>query len=135
METFNSNQCLFCQLSEERLHDTMQNSKDLELKTAFRECSSSLEVFKIRSLGARSAMASELKYHKKCWNKINENRVPEVLYASTMSSSTELEFLKSHISMLSSYAESTTFSSPSREMLASPDPVSILKTEFYIRKL
>ena len=39
METFDSNQCLFCQrMSEERLDDTMQDSKDPELKTAFTEC-------------------------------------------------------------------------------------------------
>ena len=66
-ETFDSNQCLFCQrLSAECLHDIMQDSKDLELKTAFRECPSSLEVFKIRFLGAHDAVASKLKYHKKC---------------------------------------------------------------------
>ena len=58
METFDSNQCLFCQrISEELLHDIMQeDSKDLELKTAFKECPSSLEVFKIRSLGAHDVM-------------------------------------------------------------------------------
>ena len=40
METFYSNQCLFCQrMSEERLDDIMQDSKDLELKTTSRECS------------------------------------------------------------------------------------------------
>ena len=62
METFDSNQCLFCQrISEERLHDIMQDSKDLELKTAFRECPSLLEVFKIRWLEVHNAMASELK--------------------------------------------------------------------------
>ena len=34
-----SNQCLFCQrMLEERLHDIMQYSKDLELNTRFREC-------------------------------------------------------------------------------------------------
>ena len=31
--------------SEERLHDIIQDSKDVELKTAFRECPSPLEVF------------------------------------------------------------------------------------------
>ena len=56
----------FCQgMSEECLHDLMQDSKDLELKTAFSECPSSLEVFKIRSLGADYAMLSELKHHQK----------------------------------------------------------------------
>ena len=56
METFDSNQCLFCQcISEERSHHIIQDSKDLELKKAFRECPSSLEVFKIRSLGAEDA--------------------------------------------------------------------------------
>lgn len=56
METFDSNQCLFCQsISEERSHYIIQDSKDLELKKAFRECPSSLEVFKIRSLGAEDA--------------------------------------------------------------------------------
>ena len=58
----------------------MQDSKDLELKTTFRECPLSLEVFKIRSLGAHDAMASELKYHQKCWIKIILNRIKEVLY-------------------------------------------------------
>ena len=53
MEIFDSKQCLFCQrMSEERLRNIMQDSKDIELKTAFRECPSSLQVFKIRSLGA-----------------------------------------------------------------------------------
>ena len=63
METFDSNQCLFCQcISEELLHDIMQeDSKDLELKTGFKECPSSLEVFKIRWLEVHNAMASELK--------------------------------------------------------------------------
>ena len=64
METFDSNQCLFCQrMSEERLDDTMQDSKDPELKTAFTECWLYWKVFKIRSLEAHGAMASELKYH------------------------------------------------------------------------
>ena len=39
-----------CILPEVRLHDIMQDSKDLELKTAFRERPSLLEIFKIRSL-------------------------------------------------------------------------------------
>ena len=53
MEIFDSKQCLFCQrMSEERLRDIMHDSKDIELKTAFRECPSSLQVFKITSLGA-----------------------------------------------------------------------------------
>ena len=66
MQAFDSNQCLFCQgMSEECLHDLMQDSKDLELKTAFSECPSSLEVFKIRSLGEDYAMLSELKHHQK----------------------------------------------------------------------
>ena len=39
-----------CILPEVRLHDIMQDSKDLELKTAFRERPSSLEILKIRSL-------------------------------------------------------------------------------------
>ena len=48
MEIFDSNQCLCCQHTyEKRLHGVMQDSKDLELKTAFRGCASSLEVFKI----------------------------------------------------------------------------------------
>ena len=135
METFDSNQCLFCQrISEERLHDIIQGSKDLELKTAFRECPSSLEVFKIRLLGAHDAMVSELKYHQKCWNKIIVNRIPEVLYTSTIPSSSELETLRSHISMPSSSAESTHFSS-SHGILASSDSVSVLKTDFCIKKL
>ena len=47
METLDRKQCLLCQrISEE--HDIMQVSKNLELKTAFRKCPSSLEVFKIR---------------------------------------------------------------------------------------
>ena len=38
METFESNQCHFCErMSDELLHDIRQDSKDLELKTAFRE--------------------------------------------------------------------------------------------------
>ena len=39
-----------CILPEVRLHDIMQDSKDLELKTAFRERPSLLEILKIRSL-------------------------------------------------------------------------------------
>ena len=77
MKTFDSNQYLFCQrLSEKRLHDIMQDSKDLELKTAFREFLSSLEIFEIRSLGADDAMSSEFKYHQKCLNRIILNRIP-----------------------------------------------------------
>ena len=38
METFESNQCHFCErMSDELLHDIRQDSKDLELKIAFRE--------------------------------------------------------------------------------------------------
>ena len=134
METFDSNQCLFCRrISGEGLHNIMQDSKDIELKTAFGECPSSLEVFKIRSLGAHNAMASELTYHQKCWNKIIVNRIPEVLYTSTIPSLTELESLRSHISMSSSSAESTHFSS--HEILGSPDSVRVLKTDFCIKKL
>ena len=133
MKTFDSNQYLFCQrLSEKRLHDIMQDSKDLELKTAFRECPSSLEVFKIRYLGAHSGMASELKYHQKYWNKIIVNRIPEVLYRSTIPSSTELESLTSHILMPSSSAKSTHFSL-SHKILAFSDSVSVLKTDFCIK--
>ena len=37
-----SNRCLFClRMSEERPHDIMQDSEDLELETAFRKCPSS----------------------------------------------------------------------------------------------
>ena len=39
-----------CILPEVRLHDIMQDSKDLELKTAFTESPSLLEILKIRSL-------------------------------------------------------------------------------------
>ena len=78
-------------------------------------------------------MASELKYHQKWWNILTMNRIPEILYVSTITSSTELESLKSHISMPSSSAESTHFSSSSHEMLASPDSVSILKTDFCMK--
>ena len=36
METFDCSQCLFCQsMSEDRLHDIMQDSKNLEVKTEF----------------------------------------------------------------------------------------------------
>ena len=133
METFDSNQCLFCQyISEEHSHDIMEDSKDLELKTAFRECPSSLEVFKIRYLGAHNGMASELKHHQKYWNKIIVNCIPEVLYRSTIPSSTELESLTSHISMPSSSAKSTCFSS-SHKILAFSDSVSVLKTDFCIK--
>ena len=79
-------------------------------------------------------MAFKLKYNQKSWNKIIVNRIPEVLYTSTIPSSTELESLRSHISMLSSSAESTQFSS-SHEVLALPDSVSVLKTDFCIREL
>ena len=72
----------------------MQDSKDLELKTAFTECPSSLEAFKIRLSVANHALASELKYHQKFWNKIVMNCIPYVLYASTLLSSTEMESLK-----------------------------------------
>ena len=98
-------------MSQECLHDLMQDSKDLKVKNAFRECPSSLEVFKIRSLGAHYAMPSELKYNQKRCNKIIIYRIPEVLYASTIQSSTKPESLKSYILMPSSSAESTHFSS------------------------
>ena len=40
--------CLCCQHTyEKHLHGVMQDSKDLELKTAFRGCASSLKVFNI----------------------------------------------------------------------------------------
>ena len=102
----------------------MRDSKDLELKAAFRECPSSLEVFKITSLGAHNAMAPELKYHQKYWSKIIVNRILELLYASTITFSTEQESLRSHISMSASSAKLTSFLSPSHELLASPDSVS-----------
>ena len=135
MQTFDSNQCLFCQgMSEECLNDLMQDSKDLELKTKFSECPSSLEVFRIRSLGAHYAMPSKLKHLQKRWSKIIIYSIPEVLYASTIQSSTKLESLKSYISKPSSSAKSTHFSSLSlNEMLASPDSISTLKTNFCIK--
>ena len=102
----------------------MQYSKDVELKTAFREHVSPLEVFKIRSLEAHYAVASELKHHQKCWNEIVVNRTEEVLYASAIPSSTKLESLKSPISMPSSSAESMHFSSFS--FSSSLDSVCIL---------
>ena len=105
IQTFNSNQSFFCQrMSEERLQDIMQDAKDPELKTTFRESPLSLEVFKIRLLVSHHAMASELKYHWKCWNKIIVNCILEVKYASAIPSSTELE---SHTLMPSSSAKST----------------------------
>ena len=64
MEKSFSNRCLFClRMYEERSHDIMQSPEELELKTAFRECPSSLEVFKIRFSVAHRAMVSELKCH------------------------------------------------------------------------
>ena len=104
----------FVKVCQDRLHDIMQDSKNLEVKTEFWEFPSSLEVFKIRSLGAHDAMVSEFKCHQKCWNKIIVHRTPEI-YASTIPSSTELESLKSHLSLSGSSAESTHFSS-SHEM-------------------
>ena len=77
MEKSFNNRCLFrLRLFEERSHDIMQDSDDLDLKTAFRECPSSLEVFKIRLSVAHRAMASELKYHQKFWKKIIMSCVP-----------------------------------------------------------
>ena len=62
MEKSFSNRCLYClRMSEERSYDIMQDSEDLELKTAFRECRS---------------IASELKYHQKIWNKIIMTLIP-----------------------------------------------------------
>ena len=78
-------------------------------------------------------MTSELKYHQKCRNKIILNHIPDVLYLSTIPSATELESLKSQISIRSSSAESTPFSSPSHGMMAMPGSVSILKTDFCIK--
>ena len=80
-------------------------------------------------------MTSELKYHQKCRNKIILNHIPDVLYLSTIPSATELESLKSHISIRSSSAESTPFSLPSHGMMALPGSVSIRKTDFFIKKI
>ena len=60
-------------------------------------------------------MTSELKYHQMCWNRIIENRFPEVLYASTMPSLNELESLKLHVLMPRISAKSIRFLS-SHEM-------------------
>ena len=122
----------FClRMSEEWSHDIMQDSEDLELKTAFTECpSSSLEVFKIRLSVAHREMASELKYHQKLWNKIIMNHIPWVLYASTIPSSTEMESLKQQILMPNSSVELKPFSSSSHQILAFPDSVSIFKIVF-----
>ena len=60
MEKSFSNRCLYClRMSEERSYDIMQDSEDLELKTAFRECRSQTAFRECRSI------ASELKYHQK----------------------------------------------------------------------
>ena len=75
---FDYTKCLFCQEdTDNNLHDIMQDSKDLELKRAFDECPVVLQIYKIRSLSAWDAMASELKYHKVCWNKHIVHRQPE----------------------------------------------------------
>ena len=56
-------------ISDERFHDIIKDSKDLETKAA------------ITCLSVYDAMASQLKYHQKFSNKIIVNRIPEVLYA------------------------------------------------------
>ena len=56
---------------------------DNELKLAFEECSSSLEIFRIRWEGAFDAMAREIKYHRPCWNKYIRDRVPESTKSNT----------------------------------------------------
>ena len=51
METFEINQCHFCQLmSEGRLYDIMQDSYRYRTENEFRECSWSIKIFKHRSL-------------------------------------------------------------------------------------
>ena len=79
-------------------------------------------------------MASEFKYHHKSRYKTIVNHIPEVLYASTVPFSNKVESLKSRISMLASSTKLTSFSSPSHELLASPDCVSFFKTDFCRRK-
>lgn len=117
METFEINQCHFCQLmSEGRLYDRMQDSYRYRTENEFRECPWSLKIFKHRSLGIHSSMTSELKYHQMRWNRTIENRFPEVLYASTMPSLNELESLKSHVLMPRISAKSIRFLSSSHEM-------------------
>ena len=54
-----------------------------------------------------------------------------MLHASTIPS---YKTIKLHISMASSFTESTHFSSSSQEMLASPDSVAIFKTDVCIKK-
>ena len=117
METFDCSQWFFCQsMSEDRLHDNARLQKSRSKYWILR-ISIIIRVFKIRSLGAHDAIASELKCHQKCWNKIIVHLIPEILYASTIPSSTELESLRSHLLMSGSSAESTHFSS-SHEMWA-----------------
>ena len=117
METFEINQCHFCQLmSEGRLYDRMQDSYRYRTENEFRECPWSLKIFKHRSLGIHSSMTSELKYHQMRWNRTIENRFPEVLYASTMPSLNELESLKSHVLMPRISAKSIRFLSSSHKM-------------------
>ena len=75
---------IFCQeCDNEQLHNIMQDSMDYELKLAFEECSSSLEIFRIRWEGAFDAMAREIKYHRRCWNKYIQDRVPESTKSNT----------------------------------------------------
>ena len=79
LTSFDSLLCLFCQTeTNDRLHNITQDSKDIELKVAFNECPSSLDIYRIRSLRAHDAMAGDLKYHQICWNKIIIQRKVEV---------------------------------------------------------
>ena len=81
---------VFCQEdTDQGLHDVMQESRDLELKTAFQESPLELQKFKIRSLSAFDAMAGELKYHLPCWNKHIPKRQPTGI-TQTLDQSMEL---------------------------------------------
>ena len=65
-------------MTEEPLHNVVQDSRDIRLKDAFRECPDSLALYRIRTEHAFDAMAGDITYHHSCWRQIIDKRVPEV---------------------------------------------------------
>ena len=116
ISSFEYKKCLFCQTeTTDRLHDIQAGIKDEELKSAFAECPVSLDVYRIRSLSAHDAMAAELKYHQKCWNKIIRDRVVEVRTDDIVSQTSE------HIASI-----------PTLSYTAMPDPTQELRKSLYV---
>ena len=70
--------CFFYQEeTSENPHQITQDSKDSELKMAFRDSPISLGTYKIRYERAADATAGDLKYHSSCWRDIIFKRVKD----------------------------------------------------------